>query len=71
MIGLNRRDPEDLVVRLALCAAGLIVATVVAAGLQAWLGIADASAIYLLAVVPKVATFWRELPSRRSSSWIS
>ena len=52
MIGLLRRDPEDLVVRLVLCAAALVVATGVAAGLQAWLGIADASAIYLLAVVP-------------------
>jgi two-component system sensor histidine kinase KdpD len=52
MIATFRHDPEDIVVRLALCAAALIVATAVAAGLQAWLGIADASAIYLLAVVP-------------------
>ena len=32
MIGSFRRDPEDLVVRLALCAAALTVATAVAAG---------------------------------------
>ncbi len=52
MIAWLRRDPEDLAVRLALCAAALVIATAVAAGLQAWLGIADTSAIYLLAVVP-------------------
>jgi two-component system sensor histidine kinase KdpD len=47
-----RREPEDVVRRLAICAAVLGGATAVAAGLQAWLGIADASAIYLLAIVP-------------------
>ena len=52
MTAIVRREPEDVVRRLAICAAVLGAATAVAAGLQAWLGIADASALYLLAVVP-------------------
>jgi two-component system sensor histidine kinase KdpD len=50
--GTLRREPEDVVLRLAICSAVLGGATAVAAGLQAWLGIGDASAIYLLAIVP-------------------
>jgi two-component system, OmpR family, sensor histidine kinase KdpD len=57
MIAWLRRDPEDIVLRLAFSAAALAAATVVAAGLQAELGIADASAIYLLAVVPIAGRF--------------
>jgi two-component system, OmpR family, sensor histidine kinase KdpD len=52
MIAAARPDPEDVLARLALAAAALVAATAVAAGLQTWLGIADTSAIYLLAIVP-------------------
>jgi two-component system, OmpR family, sensor histidine kinase KdpD len=52
MIAAARSDPEDVLARLAVVAAALVAATAVAAGLQTWLGIADTSAIYLLAIVP-------------------
>jgi two-component system sensor histidine kinase KdpD len=52
MIAAARPDPEDVLRRLAVAAAALLAATAVAAGLQTWLGIADTSAIYLLAIVP-------------------
>jgi two-component system, OmpR family, sensor histidine kinase KdpD len=52
MIAGARSDPEDVLRRILLAGAALLAATVVAAGLQAWLGIADTSAIYLLAIVP-------------------
>ena len=52
MIAWPRHDPEDLVIRAMLAAAALAAATAVAAVLQAGFGVADASAIYLLAVVP-------------------
>jgi len=52
MIVATRPDPEDIVRRLILAGAALAAATIVAAALQAWLGIADTSAIYLLAIVP-------------------
>ena len=52
MIAWFRRNPEDVVLGMALSAAALAAATVVAAALQAWLGVADASPVYLLAVVP-------------------
>ena len=52
MIAWFRRNPEDVVLDMALSAAALAAATVVAAALQAWLGVADASPVYLLAVVP-------------------
>jgi K+-sensing histidine kinase KdpD len=48
----SRPDPEDVARRLLLSAVALGAATVVAAALQAWVGIADTSAIYLLAIVP-------------------
>ena len=44
-------DDEEPAVRFAVSAAALGAATLGAAALQAWLGIGDASAIYLLAVV--------------------
>lgn len=52
MIAGARSDPEDVLRRILLAGAALLAATIVAAGLQAWLGIADTSAIYLLAIVP-------------------
>ena len=52
MIAAFRREPEDVLVHVVLSAAALAAASAVAAALQAWLGIADASAIYLLAIVP-------------------
>ncbi len=47
-----RRDPEDVLRRTVLAGGALVLATAAAAGLQAWLGIGDASALYLLAIVP-------------------
>jgi two-component system sensor histidine kinase KdpD len=52
MTAAARPDPEDVARRVVLSAAALGAATAVAAALQAWLGIADTSAIYLLAIVP-------------------
>jgi two-component system, OmpR family, sensor histidine kinase KdpD len=52
-----RAEPDDLAFRLFACAAALAGATLAAAVLQAWLGIADASAIYLLAVVAIAGRF--------------
>jgi two-component system sensor histidine kinase KdpD len=46
-----RGEPEQVLARLGIIALALAAATLAAAALQAWLGIADASAIYLLAVV--------------------
>jgi two-component system, OmpR family, sensor histidine kinase KdpD len=46
-----RADDEEPAVRLVICAAALLAATLGAAVLQAWLGIGDASAVYLLAIV--------------------
>lgn len=57
MIAWSSRDSEDVVIRVSLSLAVLVAATAVAAALQAWLGIADASAIYLLAVVPIAGRF--------------
>jgi len=48
----SRPDPEDVARRLLLSAVALVAATGVAAALQAWVGLADTSAIYLLAIVP-------------------
>jgi len=52
VISTLQRDPEDIARRTVLAAGALVLATVAAAGLQAWLGIGDASALYLLAIVP-------------------
>ena len=57
MITAVRQDPEDVALRLALGLGALGLATAVAAGLQTWLGIADTSAIYLLAIVPIAGRF--------------
>jgi len=46
-----RAGDEEPAIRLVICAAALLGATLGAAALQAWLGIGDASAVYLLAVV--------------------
>jgi two-component system sensor histidine kinase KdpD len=46
-----RADDEEPAVRLVISAAALLAATLGAAVLQAWLGIGDASAVYLLAIV--------------------
>ncbi len=51
MTTLVRAEPEQVLARLGIIALALAAATAAAAALQAWLGIADASAIYLLAVV--------------------
>ncbi|MFI5199433.1 MAG: DUF4118 domain-containing protein [Candidatus Limnocylindrales bacterium] len=51
MTTLVRGEPEQVLTRLGIIALALAAATVAAAALQAWLGVADASVIYLLAVV--------------------
>lgn len=52
-----RAEPDGIPFRLLVSAAALAGATLAAAGLRAWLGIADASAIYLLAVVAIAGRF--------------
>ncbi len=52
MLASFRRDQGNVVRPLVVGAAALVAATAGAAALQAWLGVADASVIYLLAIVP-------------------
>ena len=52
MTAASRPEPEDVARRVVLSAMALGAATAVAAALQGWAGLADTSAIYLLAIVP-------------------